>query len=265
MYPQLDTSDQAWTPAGGATWSFSKYTIPVGGSIQQTVITGTSGSHPFLITIRAQSSTTSTFGVTIGGIQQPIAITRTDHMARDYSYTQTISFPATVIVSVISGGQVVFDRVQLVQADISGPLYDYTTQYEHNPTVPEPLGAGAFVDWFTPIDLSPVFTWDITSSDWFHWFTTITGPVAATMMRFMTPRVIHIYVAFRILLMCVLWFFGFVMQKIGKPIPPASGAHVVTIGGANLGFTRYNWTGLPKLPASGLRGGGGGRRRRGGF
>jgi hypothetical protein len=113
--------------------------------------------------------------------------------------------------------------------------------------------------------LHPVFTWDVTSSDWFRWFTTITGPVAATMMQFMTPRVIHMYIAFRILLMCVLWFIGFVMQKIGKPIPAASGAHTITIAGANYGSSRYNWSGLPRLPASGIRMGGGGRRRKGGF
>jgi hypothetical protein len=264
IYPQVDTSDEAWAPAGGAAWSFSKYTIPVGGSIRQTVVTGTVGAHPFMITIRAQASLTSTFGVTVGGIEHTITITRADHMARNYSYTQTVSFPATVIVAVNSGGPVVFDRVQMDLADVDVVAYDYTAGYEHNPVAPEPMNVGSFVDWFTPIELHPVFTWDVASSDWLHWFTTITGPVAATMMQFMTPRVIHIYIAFRILLMCVLWMFGFVMQKIGKPIPPASGAQVITVGGANLGYSRYNYGGLPKLPPSGIRMGGG-RRRRGGF
>jgi hypothetical protein len=264
IYPQTSVTDTQWTPAGGAAWGFSKWTVPVSGTISQYVDPAElAGTHPFSVTVRARASITSTFRITTGSIQQTFTITRIGSLARTYAYAAEFALPSTVVVETLSGGPIVFDSVGLEAQDIVTPV-SAADAWEHGMVQPHSLGLSDFVDWFTPIELHQVFVWD-TSADWFYWFTTYTGPVAATMMKFMTPRIIHMYIAFRIVLMCVLWFIGFVMQKIGKPIPPASDAHVINIGGANLGYSRYNWSGLPKLgPPSGIRIGGG-RRRRGGF
>ncbi len=254
IYPQMQLTDTQWTPAGGASWSFSKWTVPVTGSISQYVDpVALAGSHPFTVSVRAQASITSTFGVTAGGVQHTFTITRVGRLARTYTYSATFNLPTSVTVATIGGGPVVFDSVGLEAQDLWTSSEWVAGAWEHPMVKPHSLDLASLTDWFIPIDLHPTFTWDITSSDWFVYFTTIVGPVAATMMQFMTPRVIHMYIAFRILLMAVLWFIGFVMEKIGKPIPPASGAHTISIGGANFGSTRYNWTGLPKLPPSGIR------------
>ena len=261
IYPQTSESDTQWAPTGGSSWSFSKYTVPVSGTISQYVNPASlAGTHPFSITIRAQAATTSTFGVTANGIQHTFTITRVGNLARVYAYTATFPLPTTVIVTTLSGGPIKFDSVGLEAQDIISTQSEWTGPGEHGMVIPKSLSLADFADWFIPIDVSPVFTWDITSH-WFYWFTTYTGPVAATMMQFMTLRVINMYIAFRICLMCVLWFFGFVMQKIGKPIPPNDSQSNV----GNISYGRKYINRLPKLgPSSGIMRGGGGRRR-GGF
>jgi len=262
IYPQTSASDTQWTPAGGASWSFSKYTVPVSGTISQYVNpSALAGTHPFSVTIKAQAATTSTFGITTGGVQHTFTITRVGNLARTYYYTAMFAIPTTVTVETLSGGPIQFDAVSLEAQDIISTQSEWIGPGEHGQVIPRSLSLADFADWFSPIETHPVFTWDITESSWFYWFTTYTGPVAATMMQFMTPRIINMYIAFRIVLMCVLWFFGFVMQKIGKPIPPSNDSQPV----GNIAYSRNYVHRLPKLgPSSGILRGGG-RRRRGGF
>ena len=90
-------------------------------------------------------------------------------------------------------------------------------------------------------------------------FRTYASPIArltATLLYIATPTIVTYYISGRIVIMCFLWLAGFVMQKIGRAIPPASGSSGITIiqGGIQTGNA------LPSLGPRVLRGGG--RRRR---
>jgi hypothetical protein len=200
------------------------------------------------------AATTSTVDVYIGVLAKSLTITST--RLSTYSFTQTVTFPKTIKVGVSSGGPVTIDAVGFRRADGDlGSPFDPGGAYENPIETAESADISGMVEWFTPLNLTHMFTGEFTP-EWTPIMRTV-GSIVATLLTIATPQIISYYIAGRIIIMCTLWFFGFVMQKIGKPIPNATNGGIVVVhDGAN----SRNFGGLPKLPSSGIRGGG--RRRR---
>lgn len=198
--------------------------------------------------------TTSTVDLYMGAIKlHSWTVTRT--RLATYSFSETIKFPNTVRVAVSSGGPVIVDAIGLrrISGDMVG-AFDPGGAYENPLETADSVDISGMVEWFTPFDLNPQFTTEFDLA-WTPVMMSV-GRITATLLNIATPQIVSYYISGRIIIMCALWFFGFVMQKIGKPIPNASGGVVVIREGRQ----SSGFGGLPRLPASGIRGGG--RRRR---
>jgi hypothetical protein len=242
--------DGPWVASSSSVeWSPSRFKIPSGQSISQTVsyITDT---FPVTISLRLAAPTTSTVDLYMGIKIKSLTITST--RLATYSFTETVTFPKTVRLAVSDGGPVTVDAIGFRRADGDlGSPFDPGGAYENPLQEAGSVDISGMVEWFTPLTLTPKFTLEF-DTDWTATMR-IVARLAATLLAIATPQIMNYYIAGRISITCVLWFFGFVMQKIGKPIPN-TGQAVVVLG------SRQNVPALPKLPSSGLRGGG--RRRR---
>jgi hypothetical protein len=122
---------------------------------------------------------------------------------------------------------------------------------------PHPLSIGDFQEFWQPINLSPIFLGEYFNINWINYMRPI-GQIAATLLYIATPTIITYWFTGRVIIMCVLWLAGFVMQKIGKPIPPTDSNNILVSIGRGEGIEGYirnrNASAFPKLPPSGLRG-----------
>lgn len=254
-YHFLDPSGTIWIASSSSVeWSPSRYRVPMGEYISQTVSYMTT-TMPSTITLRLAAPTTSTVELYVGStLIQTLTVTRT--RLATYSLTSTLTFPNAVKLRVGSGGPVTVDAIGLRRSSgvMGGASFDPGGGGENPLETAGSVDIAGMVDWFTPLELTPLFTTEFNPS-WTPIMVTV-GRLTATLLSIATPQIVSYYIAGRIIIMCTLWFFGFVMQKIGKPIPNTSGGVVVVHDGAN----SRNWGGLPRLPSSGIRGGG--RRRR---
>jgi hypothetical protein len=248
--PNFMQSNTYWQPSGSTVeWSPGRWQIPSGGSISQTISYITS-TQTYTITVRAGAPTTSTLQLYVGGaLIETFTITKPQ--LSTYQVKQSVSVPTEIKVKA-SSGTVNVGHVALVPPAGYGPM---GYGYEQGLGNASPVDIGGMVEWFTPIQLVPKFTGEFA----LDWNTTMrrVAQIAATFLQIATPQVINYYIAARIAIMATLWFFGWVMAKIGKPIPPSNSS--VVILGRDTGYRAPNFGALPKLPPSGL--GRGGRRR----
>jgi hypothetical protein len=254
-------TDKPWAGTSGTTWSPHRYSIPIGEYITQTV-THITSTKSYTFTIRAQAATTSTLQVISGGtLLRTVTITRT--LMRNYSFVSNLTFPGYIELKTQSGGPVVVDSVQLVRTDVMiGPM---SVGGENALEPANTANIGDLADLFEPLNLPNI---DLGSFeiDWAQYASPI-ARLTATLLSIATPRIVSYYISGRIVIMCMLWLAGFVMQKIGKPIPPGSSNNVLVNIGSSIGrgegiegyIRNRNPSAFPKLPPSGLRGGG--RRR----
>ena len=119
------------------------------------------------------------------------------------------------------------------------------------PPVTYTLPISTYFTYFTPFTLTQQFTLPVAFAPIYP----IAGPVAATLITMITPRVMEYYFAFRIAMLAATWLFGFVAKKIGRPL--AGGETPIVVMGRNTGLTVPKR--LPSLGPSILRG----RRGRG--
>jgi len=243
-------TDKPWTGTSGTTWSPHRYSIPIGEYITQTV-THITSTKSYTFTVRAQAATTSTLQViSNGALLDTLTITRT--MMRNYSCVPSVTFPGYIELKTQTGGPVVVDSVQLVRTDaIIGPM---SLGGENAIETANTANISDLADLFEVLDI-PFIDLGSFGID----FRTYASPIArltATLLYIATPTIVTYYISGRIVIMCFLWLAGFVMQKIGRAIPPASGSSGITIiqGGIQTGNA------LPSLGPRVLRGGG--RRRR---
>jgi hypothetical protein len=114
------------------------------------------------------------------------------------------------------------------------------------PPITYTLPISTYFTYFVPITLTQQFTLPVAFAPIYP----IAGPIAATLITIITPRVMAYYFAFRIALLAALWLFGFVAKKIGRPLPGGERSVVIVPG------MRANVpTRLPSLGPSVLRGG----------
>ena len=241
-------TDKPWTGTSGTTWSPHRYSIPIGEYITQTV-THITSTKSYTFTVRAQAATTSTLQViSNGALLDTLTITRT--MMRNYSCVPSVTFPGYIELKTQTGGPVVVDSVQLVRTDAM--MGGMSVGGEN---ALEPANTANFsdlADLFIPLDL-PDIDLGSFSFEWLPYASPI-ARITATLLYIATPTIVTYYISGRIVIMCFLWLAGFVMQKIGKGIPPSTGGVVVVHEGGRRS------SGLPSLGPSVLRGGG--RRRR---
>lgn len=250
-----------WTTSSrDVTWNYSRYTIPSGEAISQTV-TYLTGTHTYSVTVRAMAATTGTMSVYAGGTLLQTFTVSQSHFMRSFVVTSSVTFPSAVMARTASGGPVVVDQVALERTDGSFGSMS-TGGGEGVPYVnPKPLEIGDYQGFWQPFDLMPMFGKEYFQVNWSTYMAPI-GQIAATLLYIATPTIITYWFSARVIIMCVLWLIGFVMQKIGKPIPPTdSGNIIVGIGSSIMrgegaeGYVRRH-SAFPSLgPKSGVWGG----------
>ena len=114
------------------------------------------------------------------------------------------------------------------------------------PPITYTLPISTYFTYFMPITLTQQFTLPVAFSQIYP----IAGPVAATLITMITPRVMAYWFAGRIALLAALWMFGFVAKKIGRPLPGGEQS-VVFVPGTRVNIPKR----LPSLGQSVLRGG----------
>jgi hypothetical protein len=241
-------TDKPWVGTIGTTWSPHRFSIPIGEYISQTV-THITSTQSYTFTIRAQAATTSTLEVkTGGGLLSSIVITRP--LMHGYSFASSVTFPGYIELKTQSGGPIVVDSVQLVRTDVIGPM---SIGSENPIETANTANIGDLTDLFEPLHLNPTMLTGYFDVD-LRLYASPIARITATLLYIATPTIITYYISGRIVVMCFLWLAGFIMQKIGKGIPPSntSGGVVVMQGG-------YRSNRLPSLGPHVLRGGG--RRR----
>jgi len=252
-------TDKPWRGTSGTTWSPHRFSIPAGDYITQTV-THITSTQSYTITIRAQAATTSTLDVIANGaLLDTLTITRT--LMHGYSLASSLTFPGYIELKTASGGPVVVDSVQLVRTDVMFGVM--SVGGENALQTANTANISDLTDLFEVLDF-PFIDLGEFSIDWTQYASPI-ARLTATLLYIATPTIVSYYISGRIVIMCMLWLAGFVMQKIGKPIPPGGGGVLVNIGSSIArgegieGYVRgRNASAFPKLPPSGLRGG---RRR----
>ena len=247
----------SWTTSSrDVTWAYSRYTIPGGDAISQTV-TYLTGTHEYSVSVRAMAATTSTMGVYANGTLLQTFTVSQSHFMRAFVVTSSVTFPTAVMLRADSG-PIVVDQIALERTGGGyGPLGESGEGLPY--VMPRPLSIGEFQEFWQPIDLHPVFLGEYFNINWLTYMQPI-GRIAATLLYIATPTIITYWFTGRVVIMCILWLAGFVMAKIGKPIPPTDSNNIlVSIGrGEGIeGYVRRN-SAFPKLPPSGMRGG---RRR----
>lgn len=244
---------QDWTTSSrDVTWAYSRYTIPSGQSISQTV-TYLTGTHEYSVTVRAMAATTSTMSVYVAGALLHTFTVSQSHFMRSYVVSSSVTFPTAVMLR-SNTGPIVVDQISLEHSGggMGGMRFVQGESGEGLPYVnPNPLSIGDFQSYWEPIDLQPMFSGSYFEVDWLTYMQPV-GRVAATLLYIATPQIITYWFSGRVVIMCVLWLMGFVMQKIGKPIPTTDSSAIV------IGQTAYKRYKLPSLGPSVLRGG---RRR----
>jgi len=241
-------TDKPWTGTDGATWSPHRYSIPVGEFISQTV-THITSTQSYTFTVRAQAATTSTLEVMSNGtLLDTLTISRT--LMRNYTFVSNLTFPGYIELKTASGGPVVVDSVQLVR---TGVMFGAMSVGGENAIeTANTANISDLSDLFEVLNF-PFIDLGSFKIDWTQYASPI-ARLTATLLYIATPTIITYYISGRIVIMCMLWLAGFVMQKIGKGIPPSTGGVVVVHDGGRRS------SGLPSLGPSVLRGGG--RRRR---
>jgi len=248
---------EAWTTSSrDVMWSPSRYTIPAGESISQNV-TYITGTHEYSVSVRAMAATTSTMSIYANGALLQTFTVSQSHFMRSFVVTSSVTFPTAVMLRA-NTGPIVVDQIALART--GGGFGPMGGSGEGLPYYnPYPLSIGDYQDYWQPITLRNMFSGDYFNVDWPAYMQPI-GRIAATLLYIATPTIITYWFSGRIVIMCVLWLAGFVMAKIGKPIPPTDNNNIlVSIGrGEGIeGYVRRN-SAFPKLPPSGIRGG---RRR----
>lgn len=126
------------------------------------------------------------------------------------------------------------------------------------PSTPVPLPLSGYSGyWNNPYTLYTAFNLPLDFASAFD----MAGRITATVMAIAGPSIIYYYVAIRIGIMGFIWLAGFVMQKIGKAIPPNS-ATVVVVREGVAGYAGRR-LGLPALPRFRMGAPVLGRRRKG--
>jgi hypothetical protein len=247
---------EVWTTSSrNVTWSPGRYTIPSGQAISQTV-TYLTGTHEYSMTVRAMAATTSTMSLYANGALLQTFTVSQSHYMRTFVVTNSVTFPTSVMLRA-NTGPIVVDQIALARTDaVFGamgeggeglPYYD-----------PYPLSIGDYQGYWQPLDLNPAFLGDYFNVDWPAYMQPI-GRIAATLLYIATPTIITYWFSGRVVIMCVLWLAGFVMAKIGRPIPPIDSSNVLVNIGSSImrgegaeGYVRKS-SAFPKLPASGIR------------
>lgn len=211
----------AWTTSSrDVTWNYSRFTIPEGESISQTV-TYLTVTHDYSVTVRAMADTTSTLSVIVGNSTLQTFTISQSHFMRSFVVTSTLSFPKNVRLRVDSGGPVVVDSVMFDKTSGGYGAMGEGVPYNN----PRPLDIGGYQSFWQPYELIPVFGDTYFEINWIEYMSPV-GRIAATLLYIATPQIISYWFSARVMIMCVLWLAGFVMAKIGKPIPPSDSSNV---------------------------------------
>jgi hypothetical protein len=244
-----------WTTSSrDVTWAYSRYTIPSGQAISQTV-TYLTGTHEYSMTVRAMATTTSTMSLYANGALLQTFTVSQSHYMRTFVVTSSVTFPTAVMLRA-NTGPIVVDQIALARTEsVFGPLSEGGEGLPYYD--PYPLSIGGYQEYWQPIELSPVFLEDYFSVNWPAYMQPI-GRIAATLLYIATPSIITYWFSGRVVIMCFLWLAGFVMQKIGRPIPPIDSNNVLVNIGSSImrgegveGYVRRS-SAFPKLPSSGI-------------
>jgi len=259
------TPSQMWNKSAGAHWTYSRWVLSSTESINQVVSFPSAGQY--VMSIRASSSITpALISVSVFSNTYGVYTTRTGMT----SYAITVTVPNTdtglVQITAPTNSGLTLDRVCLIEindARAHGLMAEGGAFAVVDPA--GNLDLSDFIDWFVPLELTPMFSNPFVGWDW-NVTMSLVARLAMTLMVIMLPDLMRYYFAARIGLLAALWFFSFVAKRIGHPLP--GGEAPVTI------FWQKNWSltipkHLPSLGPSVLRGGVGpsilrsGRGRRG--
>jgi hypothetical protein len=222
---------EAWTTSSrDVTWSPSRFTIPAGQSISQ-VVTYITGTHEYSLTVRAMAATTSTMSVYIGGALAHTFTVSQSHFMRSFEITSSVTFPTPIMVRADTG-PIVVDQVAMYRT--GGEFGTQSVGGEGLPYYePYPLSIGRFQEFWQPFGLRPMWTTEYFHIDWLAYMSPI-GRIAATILYIATPTIITYWFSGRVIIMCVLWLAGFVMSKIGRPIPPTDSSNILVNIGSSI-------------------------------
>jgi hypothetical protein len=213
-----------------------------------------------------------------GQLLNSFEITRTT--MRNYEFMGYIQMSTTLQVAVSDGGPVVIDRVCMYPSNPGALGGDYGIQYavtgvRRAGSPVAGLDVSEVLDAVEALDVQPVYL-DLLDAAKIRTLLLSVLKYGVTVINLMSPKIIGVWFGARIALIAALWFFAFVMRRIGLRIPLNDSyinQHVQNVNDPNLIelLNSNRWYNLGDMPSSGLGrsglgprifGGRRGRRRR---